>query len=106
MRELFDEVAGKSPLDPQEAVRRTTLVPQRKRFYTSAGVAEADGGFAVTLDGKPIRTPSGRQVIGPRRGIAEAVGAEWDAQGEMIILLTMPLARFADSRLEGAAEPG
>ena len=40
MRELFDEVAGKSPLDPQEAVRRTTRVPHRKRFYTSAGVAE------------------------------------------------------------------
>ena len=39
MRELFDEVAGKSPLDPQEAVRRTTRAPQRKRFYTNAAVA-------------------------------------------------------------------
>ncbi len=65
MRELFDEVAGKSPLDPQEAVRRTTRTPQRKRFYAAAGVAEADGGFVVTLDGKPIRTPSGRQVVAP-----------------------------------------
>ncbi|MEA2943908.1 MAG: hypothetical protein QOD09_4437, partial [Bradyrhizobium sp.] len=24
MRELFDEVAGHTPLDPEEAVRRTT----------------------------------------------------------------------------------
>ena len=98
MRELFDEVAGKSPLDPQEAVRRTTRAPQRKRFYASAGVAEADGGFAVTLDGKPIRTPSGRQVVAPTREIAEAIAAEWNAQGEMINPLTMPLTRFAIDR--------
>ncbi|WMT71830.1 ATP12 family protein [Bradyrhizobium sp. Ash2021] len=104
MRELFDEVAGKSPLDPQEAVRRTTRGPQRKRVYTSAGVAEADGGFAVTLDGKPIRTPSGRQVVAPTREIAEAIAAEWNAQGEMINPLTMPLTRFANSVVEAVAD--
>jgi chaperone required for assembly of F1-ATPase len=104
MRELFDEVAGKSPLDPQEAVRRTTRAPQRKRFYTSAGVAEADGGFAVTLDSKPVRTPSGRQVVAPTRGIAEAIAAEWNAQDEMIDPLTMPLTRFANSVVEAVAD--
>ena len=61
MRELFDEVAGKSPLDPQEAVRRATRMPLRKRFYTNAGVAETEGGFSITLDGKPIKTPSGKR---------------------------------------------
>jgi chaperone required for assembly of F1-ATPase len=104
MRELFDEVAGKSQLDPQEAVRRTTRGPQRKRFYTSAGVAEADGGFAVTLDGKPIRTPSGRQVIAPTREIADAIAAEWNAQGDMINPLSMPLTRFANSVVEAVAD--
>jgi chaperone required for assembly of F1-ATPase len=97
MRELFDEVAGHSPLDPQEAVRRATRAPQRKRFYKEAGVAPADGGFSVTLDGRPIRTPSGRQVVAPTRGIAEAISAEWNAQGETIDPLTMPLTRFANS---------
>ena len=48
MRELFDEVAGKSPLDPQEAVRRATRTPPRKRFYTTAGVTEANGGLSIT----------------------------------------------------------
>ena len=42
MRELFDEVAGNSPLDPEEAVRRTTRTPQRKRFYAKAGVVEGE----------------------------------------------------------------
>ena len=64
MRELFDEVAGKSPLDPEEAVRRTTRGPQRKRFYTRAGVVESPDGFAITLDGKPVRTPSGPPLVG------------------------------------------
>jgi chaperone required for assembly of F1-ATPase len=104
MRELFDEVAGQSPFDPEEAVRRATRVPQRKRFYTSAGVAEAAGGFAVTLDGKPIRTPSGRHVVAPTAKIAEAIAAEWNAQGETISPLTMPLTRFANSVNEAVVD--
>src|SRR3954454_10146218 len=102
MRELFDEVAGQSPYDPEEVVRRATRVPLRKRFYTSAGIAEAEGVFAVTLDGKPIRTPSGRHVVAPCAEIAEAIAAEWDAQGETIDPLTMPLTRFANSVAECA----
>ena len=39
MRELFEEGAGQSPLDPEEAVRRATRAPQRKRFYATADVA-------------------------------------------------------------------
>ena len=100
MRELFDEVAGQSPLDPGEAVRRATRVPHRKRFYTSAGIAATEGGFAVTLDGKPIRTPSGRRVVAPTSEIADAIAAEWNAQGETINPLTMPLTRFANSVAE------
>jgi chaperone required for assembly of F1-ATPase len=104
MRELFDEVAGQSPLDPQEAVRRATRVPRRKRFYTSAGVAETAGGFSITLDGKPIKTPSGKMLIAPRREIAGAIAAEWEAQREMINPLTMPLTRFANSVVEAVID--
>jgi chaperone required for assembly of F1-ATPase len=100
MRELFDEVAGQSPLDPQEAVRREARVPKRKRFYKDVGVAEADGGFAVTLDGKPIKTSSGRTVTVPVRAIADAIAEEWRAQQETIDPLTMPLTRFANSVVE------
>ena len=104
MRELFDEVAGKSPLDPEEAVRRQTRRPPRKRFYAHADVLETDGGFAVTLDGKPIRTPSGRQVVVPVKAIAEAVAAEWQAQQETIDPLTMPLTRFANSVVQSVVD--
>src|SRR5262249_3585847 len=74
------------------------------RFYAKAGVAEADGGFSVTLDGRPIRTPSGRIVTVPAREIAEAIAAEWEAQQEMIDPLTMPLTRFANSVVEAGTD--
>lgn len=101
MRELFDEVAGHSPLDPEEAVRRTTRTPQRKRFYKQAELMETPDGFAVTLDGKPVRTPSGKPLAAPSREIAEGIAAEWNAQADTIDPLTMPLTRFANSVIEG-----
>jgi len=104
MRELFDEAAGQAPHDPQAAIRRAARVPQRKRFYKEVGVAEADGGFAITLDGKPIRTPSRRQVIIPSRALADAVAAEWAAQGETIDPVSMPLTRIANSVVEGVVD--
>ena len=104
MRELFDEVAGKSPLDPEEAVRRSTRGPRRKRFYAHAGVVESSGGFAITLDGKPIRTPSGRPLVAPTRDIADGIAAEWNAQREIIDPLTMPLTRFANSVVDAVVD--
>jgi chaperone required for assembly of F1-ATPase len=104
MRELFEEVAGATPLDPQELVRRAVRVPRRTRFYARAGTAETSGGFAVTLDDKPIRTPSGRQVVVPAREIADAIVAEWDAQKEFIDPLTMPMTRFANSVVDAVVD--
>jgi len=104
MRELFDEASGKSPLDPEEMVRRATRVPRRKRFYAKASVVESADGFAITLDDKPIRTPSGRQVAAPTRDIADAIAAEWNAQADVINPLTMPLTRFANSVVEAVVD--
>jgi chaperone required for assembly of F1-ATPase len=101
MRELFDEVAGKSPLDPQEASRQSSRTPLRKRFYTTAGVAEGPDGFAVTLDGKPIRTPGKNVLAAPTRDLSEAMAAEWEAQGDNINPLSMPLTRLANSVIDG-----
>src|ERR1700704_5263453 len=104
MRELFDEALGRSPLDPEEAVRRATRTPQRKRVYSNVGGVEVPGGFAVTLDDKPIRTSSGRQVVVPIRDIADAIAAEWQAQRETIDPLPMPLTRLANSVVEAVVD--
>ena len=104
MRELFDEVAGKSPLDPEEAVRRATRAPRRQRFYARVGVVEAPDGFVITLDDKPVRTPSGRALAAPNREIADGIVAEWDGQQETIDPLTMPLTRLANSVIDAVVD--
>lgn len=104
MRELFEEAAGQPPPDPRESARASARMPLRKRFYKQAGVTEVEGGFAITLDGRSIRTPSGRQVVIPARALADAVAAEWAAQGEAIDPVTMPLTRIANSVVEGVVD--
>ncbi|HEY0328860.1 MAG TPA: ATP12 family protein [Rhodopseudomonas sp.] len=104
MRELFDEVAGKSALDPQEAVRRSSRGPRPKRFYQSAELVEAAGGFAITLDGKQVRTPSRGHLVAPNRAIADAIVGEWQAQQEFIEPMSMPLTRLANSVIDAVTE--
>lgn len=104
MRELFDEVFGQSALDPEEAVRQSTRGPQRKRFYKTAGVVPGPDGFAITLDSKPIRTPSRRPLAAPTAAVAEAIAAEWTAQRDIIDPMTMPLTRLAHSVIDAVVE--
>lgn len=57
-----------------------------KRFYREAGVAPAEGGFVVTLDGRAIRTQgSGAPQTVPTHALAELLSAEWARQGETIV---------------------
>ena len=55
MRERFDEVAGGHSI---RKLRHGGRVPQRKRFHANAAVIDTQGGFAVKLNGKLIRTPA------------------------------------------------
>ncbi|WP_248310405.1 ATP12 family protein [Bosea sp. 117] len=74
-----------------------------KRFYTRAEAAAGEGGFRVELDGRPIRTPGRNLVAVPSRDTAEALAAEWAAQGERVDPMTMPLTRLVNSALDGVA---
>ena len=52
-----------------------------KRFWNMATcVAEGDG-FAIHLDGKPVRLPTGALLRVPTRGLGEALAAEWQRAG-------------------------
>lgn len=80
-----------------------------KRFYkdaAAASVAEIDAidgeeGFAVLLDGKPIRT-QGRRVplVAPTRALADAVAAEWAAQEAQIDPSSMPMMTLTATALD------
>ncbi|MET0183593.1 MAG: ATP12 family protein [Caulobacterales bacterium] len=71
-----------------------------KRFYKQVAVAERDGGYAVTLDGRPLRTPGRALFIAPTRALAEACAAEWEAQQELVDPSAMPLTRLANVALD------
>ena len=75
-----------------------------KRFYKDATVAAVEGGFAATLDGRVPKTPGLKQVVMPSAAIAEAVAAEWAAQGEFIDPRTMPMTRLVNSAVEAGEE--
>ncbi|EGZ28698.1 hypothetical protein PHYSODRAFT_248127 [Phytophthora sojae] len=81
------------------------------RFYKDVGVkdveepAAEDGAeprmlFAVTLDGKTVKTPRQQPVRLPTRAMAYAVAHEWDAQSHDIRPATMPVMSLASTALD------
>lgn len=105
MRELIEEGMGKSPLDPGETLRRSARRELPKRFYKSVTVGEGPaGGFAILLDGRPVKTPAGKAFAAPSRAIAGAIAAEWQAQAEVINPATMPTTRLANSIIDGVSQ--
>lgn len=77
-----------------------------KRFYKQTGIQAVPGGFAITLDGRSIRTPVGASLVVPTEKMALAIEAEWAAQGEDIRPETMPMTQLASTaidRIGGAA---
>ncbi len=66
-----------------------------RRFYASATAATEGRAHMVRLDQRTLKTPRGQSLHLPTRALAEAIAAEWDAQGEHIAPSSMPLTRFA-----------
>ena len=84
---------------PNGAARKTSLP---KRFYKDVSVKDEErGGASLQLDGKPVRTPGKALLLLRARALAEAIAAEWRAQGERIDPSTMPLTRLANSAIDG-----
>ncbi|WP_120633896.1 ATP12 family chaperone protein [Ruegeria sp. EL01] len=71
-----------------------------KRFWTESAVVEADGGYTVELDGSRVKTPARETLTLPTRAMAEAVGAEWDAQDKVVDPALMPFTRTANAAID------
>ncbi len=71
-----------------------------KRFYKDVGIRSAGDGHEIALDGRGIKTPLAVPLILPTRMLAEAVVAEWSAQGEDVSLAAMPLTQLANTVLD------
>jgi len=77
-----------------------------RRFYAKAEAAPAEGGFAVSLDGRTPRSPRGSPLILPTQALASLVAGEWTAQGADILPATMPATRLAWTALATAEAGG
>jgi chaperone required for assembly of F1-ATPase len=74
-----------------------------KRFYREVGTLALQGGFAVALDGKPIKTVGGRPQVVPSQALAQAMAQEWAAQGDTLDLGLFILRDLADYALDVVA---
>ena len=75
--------------------------PQKaKRFWTTTSLRQEHDGFAVTLDGRDVKTPAGSVFRAPNQQLGEAICAEWDGQVEVIDPELMPLFKFTVTAID------
>ena len=71
-----------------------------KRFYKAVTNVPVNGGFAIQLDGRPVKTPARNALHLPTSALAEAIAGEWAAQGDDVDPATMPLTALAQGALD------
>lgn len=65
-----------------------------KKFYTLVSSTKSDDGYVIQLDGKPVQTLLKQDLIAPSQALADAIIAEWSAQGDEVKPDTMPLTQI------------
>lgn len=74
-----------------------------KRFWKETATVPVDGGYAIALDGRQVKTPAKADLIVPTPEMASAVAKEWDAQTGKIDPMTMPVTRGANAAIDKVA---
>ncbi len=75
-----------------------------KRFYQEAKAERAGDAWTIGLDGRLLKTPARAAFLLPTKRLAEAIAAEWQAQGQSIDLSSMPLTRLANVAIDRTPE--
>ena len=71
-----------------------------KKFYKLVNVEKLPEGFAVNLDGRPVKTKSGQIILCPNIKMANMVMKEWMDQEEEIIPDSMPLTQLLNTKID------
>ena len=71
-----------------------------KRFYKDVAARPVSGGYAIELDGRPIKTPARVPLIVPAEALAQAIADEWAGQGDEVVPQSMALTGMANTALD------
>ena len=74
-----------------------------KRFWKDVAVEPGQEGWAVKLDGRPVKTPARAALAVPSEVLAEAIAEEWRAVDETIDPRAMPLTGLANAAIDRVA---
>jgi chaperone required for assembly of F1-ATPase len=74
-----------------------------KRFWSKTEAVASERGWAIELDGKPLRTPGREALKVPTAALAEAIVAEWASVGDRVEPREMPLTGFANAAIDRVA---
>ena len=75
-----------------------------RRFYKNAAVSEAGSGFEIRLDDRPVKTPARQPLVVPGARLADAIAAEWNAQGEKVDPRSMPFTGLSNAAIDRVGE--
>lgn len=104
MRDVLSGLETEIHLSDPNPMKRAQIkmrTPLPKRFYKEAKAGAVEGSFAVLLDGKPVKTPSGAKLLMPTLASAELVAVEYGAQDKEVNPATMPVTRLANTAVDG-----
>lgn len=71
-----------------------------RRFWTEVSVEESKHGYAVRLDGRPIRTPAKAEALVPTLTLAQALAEEWRAVDGEVSPRDMPVTRSVNAAID------
>ncbi len=74
-----------------------------KRFWKLAEIAEADEGFRILLEGRPVKTPARADLVVASSPLAQAIAAEWNECGDEVDPRAMPLTGLANAAIDRIA---
>ncbi|KLO18802.1 ATP12-domain-containing protein [Schizopora paradoxa] len=89
---------------PVTATNRAELT--MKRFWKKVDVSPNAEGITITLDKRPLKTPSGNVLVLPRSKplIASLVVHEWENQEKVLKPHTLPVTSIASRAIDGLQE--
>ena len=74
-----------------------------RRVYRTVAVVPRPCGYGIALDDRLVSTPAARPLIVPSRALADAIAAEWQAQGDKVAPATMPMQQLANGVVDRIA---